>query len=714
MKNRTFKIDDQDLIFDMLRLWNTLTPMFEGLHKDMLRNMNMLVSDLQWKPEWKAELDRVGRSTFAYNLLRKIINNIMAVELDNRKQVMAKATGTGDALMSQVVTQVMLYFLKNTKFEWQRTRLILDSIIMKFGVANFGWTYEKNPEGDLYVNAIYPGRIRFEPNYADPNWEAAGYIYDKHPMSLEQILNKYAVDDSELQERIISEAKYFFMQEDKPEKKKWLSTKLRGLFSAAFEVATGSGSNLTETRSYSEFMNWWDPSTGKFDVLELHEKRTERRMIIRDNQNPKKLYDITDAARMPDGIHFDPEIIDRTKQTYGLTREPEVNLDTVKYISAVIPAFYTVVNEQPYPWKLKGYTYKPFYCYDYHADPLRTQSVIDDLVDTQSDFNKARNLKLELLYKYVNNGWIMDENAIVGVEEDWTTNRLAPYRRVRSGYLQSIEPEKQQKVSDDLIRETQEAPVLMEHISNSGAELSGKTNNEASGKLFLAKANRQAKSFGYLLFNNNNSVVALCEDAWAIIQNNVQTQRLFRLLIDDPDSETGQKESSVVVNQKIFGVDPETNKIIIKIKNDITVGEYDFSIDQTNFASNAGDIEFASLADLFEAVLKVDVKKADDMLPYLVKAGRFPYGEQILQKWAQTAGGDPQQQQMIAMEMQLQKIMAALGIQEKKTEIEGKKLDNEKKKQEITRMAKENILGKPRKSNSSNQQKDFINSIYQN
>lgn len=697
---RNFSVRNDDLIFDMLRMWNSLSSVFDPLHDEMTRNYNMLVSKLQWKEEWRAELEAAGRSTFSYNLLRKVVNSLLGADLESRKQIVAKAKGAvSDPKMAQIVTQILLHFTDNTNFDWHKTRVMIDTIIAKFGVYNVGWSYEDDPEGELYIKAIDPRRIRFELNYADPNWEETGYIFDKHQLSLEEILDKYALNDLEMQNILIEEAKVFF-EEEYDKKKKWISRKLKSIFNAAFEVVTGT--QRARDNNFSQFLNWWDPLTGKFDVLELHEKRTERRLLIAEpipGTDKFKHIDITDETRAEDGINFDRNKISFLKEQYKLKGEPKVDLDNVKFMTAVVPAFYAVVNEQPYPFKMKGFTYVPNFCYDYHPDPYLSQSVIDDLIDPQSDYNKARNMKLELLYRYVNSGWVMDENAIIGVEEDWETNRLAPYRRVRSGYMGLIKPEDHQTISADLIRETAEAPQLIEQISNVGPQMAGPGEREKSGKLFRYRESTQIKSFSYLFSNRDNATTTVASRAWTIIQAMVQTSRLFRITVDDPELMT-EKEIEIAVNQKMFGFDPKSGMIIKKIKNDITIGDYDFSLGKANYNAYARELEFLFFSELFEAVSKVNPNKADAMLPYLVKIGGFPYADQVVQKWASMEGPDPQMQAFQDMMLKIQQIMAKLGIEEKKEDILGKQLDNAKKKEELKRMAKENILGTLKKKDS--------------
>jgi hypothetical protein len=696
MKNRSFKINDEDCLFNMMRLWTSLDPIFEQLNKDQTRAFDMTVSSSQWLQEWKDAYEQKGRQVSSYNLLRQVINVINAIELSNRKKIIAKPSSGGDTELAGIVTEVLDHFLHRTKFDWRRTKVFNNSIIAKFGVYTLGWSFENNKYGDLEIGDCDPRTVRFEPNYADPTWEQAGYVMRKHQLSFDEIFNKFAGNDEEMQEALISEGKVFY--DYNPDKRdKYLTQKLKHLFQAVYETITGSSPNST----VSKFMNWYDPLTGKFDVLELHEKRTERRLVIGDSKRPNKLFDITDSyhgeferlnEKPPDGYRYNNgEIINSIKERYGFDGEPDMELTTNKYVTAVIPAFRLKVNEQPYPFKIKGYVYIPQYCYDYHADTLKAQSVIDDLIDPQSSYNKMISLNQELLWKYANNGWILDANAINGYEEDWESGRLAPYRRVRPGYINLIKPEIQQTVSPDLIKGMQETPAIMDRIANTSESIRGRIEKGVtSGKHFNAVRSQEEKSFSYMFNNVSNSALSVAESGWAIIQNRVTVPRIFRITQDD-----GQ-EKEVRVNEQQYGIDVETGNLIRKVKNDITIGEYDFEISDTPYSGNAKEMEFYKLSELLDALISIgtpkSMERADAIMPILVQAGSFPFGNEIKKTWEQIDSGSPQQQQLQQMMMAIQQIMAKLGVKGQEETVRGQILDNTKKDIEIKQMLKDNIL----------------------
>lgn len=700
-QRRTWNFRDDETIFDMMRLFQNLNGQFEPIIKEMTENMDFTIATLQWDKEVRRILNEARRPANSYNLLRTIFNVIIAVELQNRKQIIAKPKSGGDNQLAQTLTQVLLHFLTNAGFDYVRTKVFLDSIIARLGVYFVGWSYENNPLGELSLEAVDPREMMYEPNYSDPLWSKSSYIMRKHSLSLEEILNKFSLNDIEMQSAILEEAAIFFEKE--PNKRdKWISKRLKALFSAVYETATGYTTS-SDNSLFKNYLQWWNPVTGKFDVLELHEKRTERRLMAQ-NEEGTKLYDITDPYisviqqnnQTFDGIRFeDKEAIEKVKQDYSIQGEPRVELDNRRFVTAVVPAFNLKVNEQAYPFKSDYYVYIPQYCYDYHADPLKAQSVMDDLKDPQKHFNKAQSLKLELLGRYANKGWIMDENAIEGLEEDWSSERIAPYRRVRAGYINQIKPEEGQTISPDLVRDPLETQSLMKVISNADDEIRGQASDDIkSGKHFIAKEEQQTKSFSYMFSNVNRSSRAVAEMSVNMIQHYVTTQRIFRITEDiDPNiNSTDNETQELVVNQSNFGFDPETGRIIEKIKNDLTIGEYDILISDTPYSSNAKEMEYRKLVDLFNAAAQINPKKADALLNIMVEAGSYPNATKILKMWEQAEQPSPQEQQLAELMQQIQMIMAKLGIEEKTADVKNKQLEAVEKKQKIKQEAKENAI----------------------
>lgn len=683
---RAFQVRDDQTIFETMRFFNNFSSQFNDFYAEQTDLYDATVSALMWDKKIRDQKKKAGMVANSYNLVRTILNVIFSIERDNRKKSSASPIGKGDREFANMVSKTLDYYLYHADFSKTEKKVFMDTIIARLGVRHIGWRYEGSQDmnGSLYTEACDPREFIWEPFYNDPLWERSGSLMRKSEMDLEEILNKFALGDQEMITAIENEARVFF--EADPQRGKWVSRKLKALMSATYEMTTGS---TLSDNSFRNYLQWWNPGNGRFDILELHEKRTQKRLMIRDSER-QKLVDISDAYathyqettnKQFLGYDYQPEIIDKVKQTYGLKGAPDVDLVPMKFLTTVIPAFMLKVNEQPYPFPTKYYTYIPQYCYDSHADPMKVQSVMDDLKDPQMDFNKAKSLILELLARYSNKGWIMDENAIDGVEEDWTTNRIAPYRRVRTGYIGQIKPEPAQTISPELIAMPIETQQLMRVISNADNEIRGQgDSNVKSGKHFIAKEQRQAKSFTYVLENHESSQRATYEMALDFIKHYVKTQQVIRITSDvDP---TAREDQVIVLNQKIATRTPE-GQLAWKVVNDISAYDYDIQVSDAPFSASAQDERRMKLGEIFNAAAEINPKRADAMLPIMVRVTGGPEADEILKAWETLDNPSPQQQQLQQVAQKIQMIMAKLGIEEKQTEIEGKKLDNVKKAQEV-------------------------------
>lgn len=694
---RTWSIRDESTLYEVMRTYENLSAQFNPFYDELTENYDFTIGNLQWDKKIRAQLEAEGRPAFSYNLIRTVLNVIFSIEKDNRKKGKAAPRTGGDTELAGVITQVLQYYLYHSGFSKAQKRVFMDKVVARLGVFHLGWRYNGSEDmvGSLFIEAVDPRGLAWELNYDDPLWERSAFVFRKHELSIEECLNTYALRDPEMMETIQAEAKVFFDQD--PEKGKWISRKLKQIFSAVYETATGTYGRTDNL--FKNYLQWWNPGNGKFDVLEMHEKRMEKRLFIKD-ANRQRLIDLTDSYTSEyrqleqkefEGFNYNPEIIGRIKERYMIEGEADVDLVNRRFVTAVIPALRIKANEQAYPIESKYYVYIPEYCYNTHADPIKIQSVIDDVKDPQRDFNKARSLILELLARYANKGWVLDENAISGLEEDWTNNRITPYRRVRSGYMGLIKPEEGQIISPELIRMPSETQQLIKVITNADDEVRGnKAPGVTSGKHFIAKEERQAKSFTMLLDNRDDSHKAVYEMSLAFIQHYVTTQQVIRITRDMMPSLDEDQE--IELNKRVFGRNPETGQLEERVINDVSAYQYDIEIADEPFSASAQEERYNKLGDIFNAAVAVNPQKADAMLPIMVKVAGTPEGDKILEAWKNIGQPTEQQQQMMAIMEQLQMIMAKLGVEEKKADVEGKKIDNVKKIHEIKKLQTDNVL----------------------
>jgi len=489
---------------------------------------------------------------------------------------------------------------------------------------------------------------------------------DKQSLTIEQLLDLFAAEDFDLQEAIIKEASPFLDTTSNANKNKFITSRLKLLMESMAEVVL-SGNNETGVND-AKFYQWFDPLTLKFDVIELHEKRTERRMYGMTTEGIE--IDMTDSVMDDKEVTFSREKIQAVIEQNKLQRNPSVRLERCKWITTTIPALQLKVQDIKYPIDCEHFLYIPQFCYDYHADLNKVQSVMDDLLDPQSEYNKARSLKLELLARYNNLGYIMENGAIDGFEDQWTTKEIAPFRTVNYGYWNKIKPEERRDVHPELIRDMNELPSMMQHISGATSPVMGESEQEKSAKHYIAKLKQSERSYSYIFEHASHASKAVGEVAMKLIQKFMKMPQVIRITQDV------DKPYDLAINQDIITI---VNGAPIKKRfNDMSVGDFDIEIDESPYSATAKEMEYLKLADIFEMISKVDPDKAKEALPILIKASDSSFRQELLAVYDNKDKQNPMAQQQMMMIM-LQEILAKLDAEGKQSEVEGIKLENQGK-----------------------------------
>jgi hypothetical protein len=181
-----------------------------------------------------------------------------------------------------------------------------------------------------------------------------------------------------------------------------------------------------------------------------------------------------------------------------------------------------------------------------------------------------------------------------------------------------------------------ETQQLMRVISNADQEIWGQgDSNVKSGRHFIAKEQRQAKSFTFVLENHERSQRAAYEMAMGFIKHYVKTQTVIRINSDIDPSLT--EEKSFTLNQKVVTQTPE-GQLAWRVANDIGAYDYDVEVAEAPYLSTAQEERREKLGQIFNAAAEINPKRADSMLPIMVRITGGPEAEEILSAWKQING----------------------------------------------------------------------------
>ncbi len=702
------KIDifDQSRVAEVIQVYNSQLVNFKPIYDEMNKNYNMVVSSNQWESDIKTALLEQGKSANAYNLLSNVIKHMSSLEAGNRKKVTALGRTSGDVQMAATLSKLIDCLLYNQKFDYHRTRAFIDAIIARIGWLRAIWSFDDDPLGMLDLQSINPMQIMFEMGYSDITLKKSSYVLYTPDLSLDQIINQYGQKDKKIQDHIVMQGDNYFSNQSPEDKKKFLSTTIRTLISTTqefFNLGTSDeSSNILRNEA------WYDPLTGKFKVLELHERRTTRRLLLYDPAENKN-HDITNGVMGKDKRE-DSELVRQQMAKYPEASEPSWKPRKTIWITTVIPALNMKVTDEPYAIRSKNFMFTPVFCYDFHADMKQTQSVIDELRDAQSDYNKTRSALLELLVRFSAPGFLVEEGTIDGFESDYTgiTAEVGRYRRVKAGKLDRIKPETMPSIPPELFRNAEESKYLLEYISGATKTVRGIADSANEPASLNRQRNEAAIQLIQHIYDNlDQAVVQVGENVVSNIQKFMTMPRVFRIINDFDKPEYLEVNKPEVIL--------EQGKIVERILNDVTIGEYDIVISNSPYGPTEREMEFVKLVDLMKFALTISPEFGIKLFPVMVKASDSSYRSEVLEALGMMGEkkDDPQAQQQIAMQalqnafqqLELDKARATvqnqmIQNQQDQVETEGIALDNAKKKVELQLGAQGQMIDNAQKNQS--------------
>lgn len=675
------EIYDSSKVQELIQVYTNLHPTYKQIFDAMNRNYNMIVSENQWDSEIKSALQDAGRPANAYNMLSNVVKHMTSLESGNRKKITVLGRTPGDVQTASTLSKLLDFLLSNQKFNYHRTRAFIDAIIARIGWLRTLWSFEDDPLGTLDIRSINPMQIMFEMGYSDITLKRSGHILYTPDLSLDQIINQYGNKSKKLLHEILRQGNNYFTQTDPEDTKKFISMTLRTLITTMQQYFTLGVSD--QISAVLRNQTWFDPVTGKFKILELHERRTSKRMILYDPEQNKNI-DITNKILSQDGYTEDHELIREQMSKYPGASEPRWKFKRQIWITTVIPALGLKVTDEPYAIDTQNFMFTPVFCYDFHADMKQTQSVIDELIDAQSDYNKTRSTLLEMLVRFSSLGYLVEEGAIDGFEADYTNKEIGGYKRIKRGRMGSIQPEQYPTIPPELFRNAEESKYLLEYIAGTPKTVMGMSESSSEP----ASLNRQRTAAAVQLIqhiydNLDQAIQQVGENIIPNIQKFMTMPRIFRITNDF------DKPEYLEINKPELII--EQGKVIQRILNDVTIGKYDIVVANSPYSPTEREAEFIKLVDVMKFAMTINPEFAIKMFPIMVKASDSSYRADILEALGMMGNqkDDRESQAQIAMRA-LQQAFQQLGLDKVRAEVQNQLIQNQQDQIETEGIALDN------------------------
>lgn len=610
------KYTDTDTISRMMAIQMMLSDKFRPINQERYRNFNMLVSSLQWDEKTKRRLEKEDRPANAYNLISPIIKYVSGLERSGRKKLQVIGRTSDDHYKAEMFNKVLDWMLTQNNWDYQKSRAVLDAIIGRWGVIYNNWSWEDDPLGRMKIKRYNPFRLMFDMDFTDITMKDCQYIYDVAWYTIDEIITTFALTDLDLEEELIQKADQYFIQ-DPVKKKNFVSTMLSRLYGAVGHFLTGKYQDSYNPSIMNDQNMYFDSTTGRFMVIEAHERRVERTWKLYDPVGNQK-YDITKIIATQDSKGYDNAKLQAIRGAFPRPDLLQVSrgLEKKMWVTSIIPAFEAKVQDVQYKVQNGNFMHTLVFAYDFHADLMHTQSLVDELIDPQSDYNKRRSTILEILVRSQSLGWTVEAGAIDGFEDEWLNRKIGSYKRVNKGFWGRVQEDQPIRIAPELLQDTQESKYLTEEISGvSKASKGMQESKQETGKLFLAKKEQSDQMLSYLFDNIDTASLMVGRNVIDYVQVYMKQEREIRLTEDADNPEF------LKVNIRAFDG---------SILNDLSVGEYDVDISQAPYGKTQREVEYLKLVDIMEFIVKVNPQAGMLILPILVKASDTPYRGEIL------------------------------------------------------------------------------------
>lgn len=545
---------NQDNFPKVLSFWNHLTNDFYDWKMRVREIYRVVIGPNQYSQKDLAKLTREKRPALSYNMLFPILLFLVGTQRQSRNQLRAIPAGDDfiDERQADVMTRLLLWNFNKSWFEYEFSKQFIHTIIAgiswghsSFDFANGHWQYVAHD----------PLRIMFDRQTTRAGFQNCRFLQD------EQYLSDIEVQGLCSDPETLKEIKYRFS---------FLEPKMnRSAYYEKHYTGVWRWDRNTDRRRAKDYVDYKE---GRYVTIDHHEQRD---FVV------KFFFDSANAKRYVNATTWEDEKIEQFQKQYPDFYYEEIP-KKVFWSTKIVPGIDMIIADGPYKVQSGHFNWIPTVAYD--IDPFISNSIgaFDNLMQPQDSYNKREATILETLMDGVSASWIVSDKAIKKYIEHWETNERRPYRMYDDRYQA---PTKAQQVqpAEGMFRYSDNEAMKIEKISGINASLQGRNQyaNE-SAAMYMRKVEQSAVMLAFLFDNLNYAKTIAVKSAIKHIQYGMTEAQTIRLLNEQGDP---------------YYL-PINKPIIDGVLNDVTTGDYDVEIDETQPSTVARRLNYVMALEL--------------------------------------------------------------------------------------------------------------------
>jgi hypothetical protein len=572
---------------------------FDVFHKEVLQNFYRLAGHIYSSADLQ-KLAIENRPDFEWNLFLPIILSIVG----NFKQNIPGLDITGitqdDHRGAKLQDQLMKFYLHQAnRIEYEFAIAFLYAIVGRIGWLKTSYDSQKDADGMVNVSWYDPLRLKFDTNWQRRDTSDMRFMSDGGWYDPEEIIQLFAKRKPDLREEIYEKGLMIAGESTirKGKLKRMLITWAERFLNASIQYGgRKQGYDNTVDNIRYGYSGTWYNGDGRFKVIDFYEKRLLPTMSIIDMATGEEK-DVTEEVKSPKENRFSNRWFDQEKLQLQREQmiEPQVTQEWTEVIwqTSVVPGMNLVLHDAEQKFQNKQFKFLPVLCYDFHPEILETKSIMDHIIDPVSSYNMRRNTILTYVMRAAHGGYMAEENAVAGFEDDFESNEIGGLKKVRDGALaqKRIVPINPAPYPEALKIEAESEKEDINMISASTPNVRGREESKSeSGKLFDSRVAQADIMQEWISENAQATLELVGKNLISLGQRFLTMPRTILILGDESDPQW------LMLNQYYLG----------KIMNDPTYGKYNISISKAPYGRFAQDREFQTNMQMAEWLANFD------------------------------------------------------------------------------------------------------------
>ena len=533
----------------------------------------------QWTAEALREMAILKRPALKFNMIAPLIRLITGYQRNNRTDIVHRPGSDSRASeqVAETLTQLEKALATQNAQQFVDSEVFLDGILTGRGYFSSILSFQDNDLGDITRRAVDPFTVFPDPDGDTYNLnESSSFVQKSKYLSLDQIADCYGNLAVDL---------------------------LRPYTMGQTPSSPLVGGTITDETTPIRFFGgreqgsseWWDSfysHMGEFvDTFRKTIRIVETEHHVREMKSVVIDLETGDKKVLPDA--WGPDKIQKLL-AYGQYKNNPLRVERrmVQRVQWTTTCGDLILYNRPSPYETFSIT--PYFPYFRRGI---TRGAVEDLIDPQKEKNKRRSVEIEMLTKTSNGGWSYHQDSMTpfqkmklrnfgsspGFQMEWKGDKEP--KQIVPGVSPAAHAQLEQKADLDLMK-----------ISGINESALGQIDKVQSGRAIEARQRQAVIAIQMYMDNFARSKQLLGAKSLELIQGHYVEERMFRILGEDGHI------ASATINQR--------NDSVNTIINDVTVGKYVATVDESPMSATFANAQFEEMMLLLE-------KMGPSVAPYI-------------------------------------------------------------------------------------------------